>query len=75
MPHLYCGRCGLEIKIQTVYLRIDNCPRCEARSATVTPMVLTAGGVGAAVGWGARAPDHPADVREPGEPFTPAQRS
>jgi hypothetical protein len=75
MPHLYCGRCGLEIKIQTACLRIDNCPRCEARSATVTPMVLTAGGVGAAVGWGARAPDHPADVREPGEPFTPAQRS
>ena len=40
MFHLHCTRCGLGIKIQAKYLRIDNCPRCLARSATVAPMAF-----------------------------------
>jgi hypothetical protein len=42
MACLTCGRCGLEIKIQAAFLRIDNCPRCLARSAIVSPLVLSA---------------------------------
>jgi hypothetical protein len=40
MFHLHCTRCGLGIKIQASYLRIDNCPRCLARSATVAPLAF-----------------------------------
>ncbi len=42
MSYLNCRRCGLQIKIQAAYLSIDNCPRCLARSATVSPMIRTA---------------------------------
>lgn len=70
MAFLSCGRCGLEIKIQAEYLRIDNCPRCLARNATVTPLALSPNGVIAAGGWGSRPADHHTDPSEPGEPFT-----
>jgi hypothetical protein len=52
VPYLHCGRCGLQIKIQAEYLRLDNCPRCLARSATATAMILSAQRVDPAVGWG-----------------------
>lgn len=52
MAYLNCGRCGLEIKIQAAYLRIENCPRCLARDATLTPMTLSSSGVTHAGGWG-----------------------
>jgi hypothetical protein len=42
MPCLCCRRCGLDIKIQAEFLRMENCPRCLARSATVTPLVISA---------------------------------
>lgn len=69
MAFLNCGRCGLQIKVQAAYLRIDNCPRCLARSMIVTPMSASANGVPHAAGWGTRAPEHHSDPREPGEPF------
>lgn len=74
MTVLSCGRCGLEVKIQAEYLQIASCPRCLARSATVTPLTRSPDGALAAAGWGTRPADHHADPREPGEPFTgPAQ--
>jgi hypothetical protein len=45
MSHLSCKRCGLQIKIRAAFLRIDNCPRCLARSATVSPLALHSGGI------------------------------
>ena len=42
MEYLSCERCGLEIKVQAVYLRLDNCPRCLGRSAIVSPLVSRA---------------------------------
>jgi hypothetical protein len=45
MSHLSCERCGLQIKIRAAFLRIDNCPRCLARSATVAPLALYSGGI------------------------------
>lgn len=53
MAYLQCGRCGLQIKIQSPYMHIDNCPRCLARSATVSPLVQSAKWISPAVGWGA----------------------
>jgi hypothetical protein len=41
MSHLYCERCGLRVKIRAAFLHIDNCPRCLARSATVTRLVFS----------------------------------
>ena len=38
MEYLSCERCGLEIKVQAAYLRLDNCPRCLGRSAIVAPL-------------------------------------
>ena len=52
MSYLNCGRCGLEIKIQAAFLRLDNCPRCLARTATVSPLVLTSRASTRVTGWG-----------------------
>jgi anti-sigma regulatory factor (Ser/Thr protein kinase) len=52
MPYLHCGRCGLQIKIQAAYLRVENCPRCVARSSIATALVISADGVSPAAGWG-----------------------
>ena len=41
MAYLHCERCGLQIKIQTALLGIENCPRCLARTATISPMTLS----------------------------------
>ncbi len=54
MAYLNCGRCGLEIRIRASFLKIENCPRCLARAAIVTPLVLSNTPVTHAVGWGAR---------------------
>ena len=53
MAYLHCGRCGLQIKIQATFMRIENCPRCLARSATVAPLVQSAKWISPAVGFGA----------------------
>ena len=74
MAYLNCGRCGLEIKIQAAYLRIDNCPRCLARSAIVAPLTVSPRGVTHAVGWGTRPAEHHGEPREPGEPRPHADR-
>ncbi len=58
MAFLSCARCGLEISIQVASLRLEDCPRCLARSARVVPLVLSSTPVTPAVGWGSRAPDH-----------------
>jgi hypothetical protein len=52
MPYLRCCRCGLQFKIQADYLRIENCPRCLARSATIAPLTLSARRIVPAAGWG-----------------------
>jgi len=52
MPQVHCGRCALDIQIQSAPSRLDSCPRCLARSGTVTPMVFSARGVNPAAGWG-----------------------
>ena len=67
MSYLNCGRCGLQIKIQAAYLRIENCPRCLARNGVVSPMTLSSRGVTHAVGWGSSADDR-FDSRELAEP-------
>ena len=54
MQYLKCVRCGLEIRTRPARVQIENCPRCLARSATMSPMVLTAQALSAAVGWGGR---------------------
>ena len=54
MGYLNCGRCGLEIRIRASFLRINNCPRCLARSAIVTPLVLSSARVTHASGWEAQ---------------------
>ena len=52
MAYLNCGRCGLEIKIQAAFLRLDNCPRCLARTAIVSPLVVSRRALTPAAGWG-----------------------
>lgn len=61
MAYLNCGRCGLEIKVQAAFQRVENCPRCLARTATVMPMVLSTSRVTLAAGWGQRASDQAND--------------
>jgi hypothetical protein len=59
MAYLTCGRCGLEIKIRAAFLRIENCPRCLARSAIVSPLVLSTRALTPAAGGSPPAADHP----------------
>jgi hypothetical protein len=42
VEYLSCERCGLEIKVQAAYLRLENCPRRLGRSAIVSPLVSRA---------------------------------
>jgi hypothetical protein len=53
MPYLHCGSCGLQIRIQAEYLRVENCPRCLARKKAFMPLVLSANRIEPAAGWGA----------------------
>lgn len=62
MPSLYCARCGLHVQLRAELLWMENCPRCEARSKTVTPLVMSP-----QVNWAAV---RPAD----GEPRLPPTR-
>jgi hypothetical protein len=57
MEYLKCVRCGLEIRTRPARVQIENCPRCLARGATLSPMVRVAEALSPSVGWGARAPD------------------
>ena len=52
MPYLRCARCALQFKIQPQFMRVENCPRCLARSAVVVPLTLSADRVAPVVGWG-----------------------
>jgi hypothetical protein len=52
MEYLKCVRCGLEIRTKPARAQIEHCPRCLARHAAKSSMVLTGR---PAVGWG----DHP----------------
>ena len=38
MTYLHCPRCRLAIRSRANYLLLDNCPRCLARAAIVSPM-------------------------------------
>jgi hypothetical protein len=51
MSYLHCGRCGLQIRIQASFMRIEHCPRCLARSATVSPLVESGTWVRPATNW------------------------
>lgn len=64
MAYLHCGRCGLQIKIQGTSMRIDHCPRCLARSATVSPLVQSPDWISPAGGWGAGRSVRPSDARD-----------
>ena len=65
MPYLHCGRCGLQIRIQATYTRVDNCPRCLARHAAVSPLVPSSRWASPAGGYGRGEPERPADPRDP----------
>jgi hypothetical protein len=52
MSYLLCDRCGLQIKIQATFMHVENCPRCLARTATVSPLVQSAKWSRPAAGWG-----------------------
>ncbi len=39
MSYLHCRRCGLQIRIQATFMRVENCPRCLARTATMSPLL------------------------------------
>ncbi len=56
MEYLKCVGCGLEIRTKPARVQIEHCPRCLARHATKSSMVLTARPLSPAVGWG----NHPA---------------
>jgi len=40
MPSLYCARCGFHLRFRTEMLWMENCPRCEGHSKTLTPLVF-----------------------------------
>ncbi|MEA2153925.1 MAG: hypothetical protein QOE11_65 [Solirubrobacteraceae bacterium] len=71
MAYLNCGRCGLEIKIRAAFLRLENCPRCLARSAVVSPLVPSTEALTPASGWGPPA-GRSSDPRDPQAPVPPA---
>lgn len=60
MEYLRCVRCGLETRPRPARVQIENCPRCLARSATMSPMVRAAESLGPPVGWGGGTADAPA---------------
>jgi hypothetical protein len=41
MPSLHCERCGLRVQFREAMLWMENCPRCEARSKTLSPLVVS----------------------------------
>ena len=63
MTYLHCDRCGLQIRIQAPFMRIEHCPRCLARSAVLSPLVDSDRWVSPAVGWGRDPADRPDDPR------------
>ncbi len=63
MSYLQCRRCGLQIRNRGTILRVENCPRCLARSATLSPLEETASWVSPALRWGATAPERADDPR------------
>jgi hypothetical protein len=44
LPSLHCARCGLKVTIQARFMRIENCPRCLARSLTISPLTFREAG-------------------------------
>ena len=69
MAYLTCGRCGLEIKIRAAFLRIENCPRCLARAAIVSPLVLSTRALTPAAGRRAPAPVERAPAQRVPDPL------
>lgn len=66
MSLLTCRCCGFEREIRGSFLRIENCPRCLARDAIVTPMTLSSGPIirrGSSSAGGP--PPRPVNGREP----------
>jgi hypothetical protein len=63
MSYLHCGRCGLQIRIQASFMRLEHCPRCLARSATVSPLVQSGTWVSPWMGSGAGTGGRPDDPR------------
>jgi hypothetical protein len=62
LSYLLCGRCGLQIKIQAPFMSVQNCPRCLACSATVSPLVQSARWSRPAVGWGRLRDERPEET-------------
>ena len=65
MEYLKCVECGLEIRTKPARVQIEHCPRCLARHATKSAMVLTARPLSPAVGWGEH-PSGPSAAMAPG---------
>jgi len=63
VSYLQCRRCGLQIRNQSTSQRVENCPRCLARSATLSPLVENPAWVSPALRWGAIAAERPDDPR------------
>lgn len=59
MEYLRCARCGLEMRPRPARVQIENCPRCLARSATMSALVRVSAPLSPAVGWGGRMPEEP----------------
>ena len=57
--------CGLEIRIQAAFLRLANCPRCLARTAIVSPLVVSRRRPTPAAGWGSPAEPGPPQAQQP----------
>ena len=63
MEYLKCVRCGLEIRPRPARTQIESCPRCLARSATMSPMVRAAESLSPAGGWGGLTREAPAGTQ------------
>ena len=64
MEYLKCVRCGLDIRPRGARVQIKHCPRCLARSATMSPMVRATEPLRPAVGRGGRTADAPVAERD-----------
>jgi hypothetical protein len=65
MEYLKCVRCGLDLRPRPARVQIKHCPRCLARSATMSPLVRAAEPLSPAVGWVDRAADAATAAAEP----------
>ena len=64
MEYLKCVRCGLDIRPRAARVQIKHCPRCLARSATMSPIVRAMEPPRPGADWGGRTADAPVVERD-----------